>query len=61
MTGCWAGKETESEQQAEIAARDIISQGVCSVLVKRGTEGSLLIDKDGNKRVQPIFKADKVA
>ena len=39
--------ETESEQQAEDAARDILSRGVHSVLVKRGTNGSLLIDRDG--------------
>ena len=52
--------ETESDQQAEEAARDILSQGIRSVLVKRGTNGSLLIDKDGSVIKQPIFRADKV-
>ena len=37
-----------------------MGQGVSSVLVKRGTNGSLLIDKDGFRSSQPIFKADKV-
>lgn len=54
------GKETESDQQAEEAARDILSQGVRSVLVKRGTNGSLMVDKDGSVTKQPIFRADKV-
>ena len=52
--------ETESEQQAEDAARDILSRGVHSVLVKRGTNGSLLIDRDGEVNLQPIFEVDKV-
>ena len=52
--------ETESEEQAEEAARDILSQGVHSVLVKRGTNGSLLIDRDGDVNLQPIFEVEKV-
>ena len=52
--------ETESEDQAEEAARDILSQGVHSVLVKRGTNGSLLIDRDGDVNLQPIFEVEKV-
>ena len=52
--------ETESEQQAEEAAREILSLGVHSVLVKRGTNGSLLIDKDGDVNLQPIFQVEKV-
>ena len=52
--------ETESEQQAEEAAREILSRGVHSVLVKRGTNGSLLIDNDGDVNLQPIFQVEKV-
>lgn len=52
--------ETESEQQAEEAARDILSRGVHSVLVKRGTNGSLLIDRLGDAKLQPIFQVEKV-
>ncbi|CAK0752448.1 hypothetical protein CVIRNUC_002147 [Coccomyxa viridis] len=54
------GKDTDSKDQAEEAARDILGQGVSSVLVKRGTNGSLLIDKDGYRSSQPIYEADKV-
>jgi fructose-1-phosphate kinase PfkB-like protein len=57
---CWSGKETESDEQAEEAARDILSQGIRSVLVKRGTQGSMMIDRDGNVTKQPICRADKV-
>ena len=44
----------------QAAARDILSRGVHSVLVKRGTNGSLLIDRDGEVNLQPIFEVDKV-
>ncbi|CAL5227637.1 g10642 [Coccomyxa viridis] len=54
------GMETESEDQAEEAARKILSQGIHSVLVKRGTNGSLLIDRDGDVNLQPIFEVEKV-
>ncbi len=60
MMRCWAGMETESEDQAEEAARKILSQGIHSVLVKRGTNGSLLIDRDGDVNLQPIFEVEKV-
>ena len=52
--------ETESQQQAEGAAREILSQGVDSVLVKRGTNGSLLLDNTGDVILQSIFKVEKV-
>lgn len=56
----YAGMPTDSRQDIEAAARQLLSQGIKeSVLVKRGSSGSLLVTKDGAVE-QGIFKADKV-
>ena len=55
-----AGLGTETQGQAEAAARAMLAQGVRAVLVKRGTAGSLLVTQDGACIRQPTFKAAKV-
>ncbi|KAK9906897.1 hypothetical protein WJX75_009892 [Coccomyxa subellipsoidea] len=54
------GKGTESEEEAAAAAQLMLEQGVDTVLVKRGTSGSLQICKADGSLTQPIFPVDKV-
>ncbi|KAK9812771.1 hypothetical protein WJX72_003419 [[Myrmecia] bisecta] len=53
------GKPTESDSEVEAAARQLLEQGVDTVLVKRGSQGSMLVTGRDNIK-QPIFKVDKV-
>ena len=49
----------DSREQVEEAAQKLRSQGVEEVLVKLGSEGSLLVGPEGTL-YQPIVKADEV-
>ncbi|KAK9867493.1 hypothetical protein WJX84_011453 [Apatococcus fuscideae] len=49
----------DSREQVEAAAQKLREQGVEQVLVKLGSEGSLLVGPEGTL-YQPIVKADKV-
>lgn len=55
-----SGKKTESEEEAAAAAQLMLEQGVDTVLVKRGTSGSVQISKADGPLTQPIFPVDKV-
>ena len=49
----------DNREQVEAAAQKLREQGVEQVLVKLGSEGSLLVGPEGTL-YQPIVKADKV-
>jgi sugar/nucleoside kinase (ribokinase family) len=55
-----AGRETETQEQVEAAARQMQERGVQTVLVKRGTKGSLLLSRGGQCISQPIFPVQPV-
>ena len=57
---CYAGRKTESQEDVEAAAQLMLEQGVDTVLVKRGTSGSLQASKDAEPLIQPIFPVEKV-
>ena len=54
-----ADSPVENREQVEAAAQKLREQGVETVLVKLGSEGSLLVGPEGTL-YQPIVKADKV-
>lgn len=61
LDDCVPGRNTESAEGAEAAARTLLEEGVDSVLVKRGTRGSLLVSRKEATVNQPIFPVDKVS
>ena len=57
-----AGLPTESDEDVEVAARDLLAKCSGAVLVKRGAKGSMLIrnDPDGFTLLQPAVPAGRV-